>query len=66
MESELTVGLEYETSKPSLSDLLPPAKLHLLKVPQVSKIAPPAGCPVFKHMSLGGTFPVQTVFKPQE
>lgn len=47
--------LGYQTSRPALSDSLPPALLHLLKVPQPFSTSPPAEDQVFKHWSLWGT-----------
>lgn len=51
-ESGQEVGLGRETSRPKLSDLLPPARLPLLKVPKATKTAPSAGEQAFKYMSL--------------
>lgn len=47
-------------SKPTLSDILPPASLHLLKVSQCLQTTPPAGNKVCKYVSLWGTFLIQT------
>lgn len=47
---------ELHTPNESLS----PAKLHLLKVPQPAKPAPPAGNQLFKHLNLWGTPRIQT------
>lgn len=45
------------------SNALPPARLQLLKVPQPLRTAPPSGDQVNTHMSLRGTFYVQTITK---
>lgn len=45
------------------SNTLPPARLQLLKVPQLLRTAPPSGDQVNTHMSLGETFYVQTITK---
>lgn len=45
------------------SNTLPPARLQLLKVPQPLRTVPPSGDQVNTHMSLGGTFYVQTITK---
>lgn len=64
-EQEVEIG--YKPSSPTYSNPLPPARLHLLKVPahllkvpQPFKITPPSGDRVFKHVILWGHFS----FKP--
>lgn len=52
-------SLSYQTSTLASSDSLPPARLHLLKVPQPSKTVPPAGDQVFRHRGLPGTLHIQ-------
>lgn len=54
------VEIVYKPSSPTYSNPLPPARLHLLKVPQPFKIMPPSGDQVFKHVILWGHFS----FKP--
>jgi hypothetical protein len=46
------VGLDYKTSKHTPSDILPPARLHLLMVLYPSQIVPPTGKKVVQNMSL--------------
>jgi hypothetical protein len=41
--------------------LLPPARPHLLKVPELSKIAGPAGHQEFKTQIYGRIFHIQTI-----
>lgn len=42
-EQELQVGQGYKVSNSVRSDVIPPAKLHLLMVAQPPQTAPPAG-----------------------
>lgn len=42
-----------------------PSRLHLLKVPQLPKTAPPAGDKVFKHMQLWDIFHFQRMAEPK-
>lgn len=53
-------GHASKPSKSTNNNLLPSARLHLLKILLPSQIAPPAGNQVFKHMSLCGTFHIHT------
>lgn len=46
--SSQEVGLGCTSSNLSLRDQLPPARFHLLEVPQSSKTMPPAGYQVFE------------------
>lgn len=41
-ERELKLGWSYKPSKATPSDVLPPARLHLLQLPQLSQTAPPS------------------------
>lgn len=52
-------GTGQVRSRLTTSDVLPSARLHLLKAPQPPKTAPPAGHQVFKHRSLCGTPRIQ-------
>lgn len=56
-------GLEYEISKPSLSDSLSSARLCLLEVPQLSKTAPPAGNPALKTHKPGRDTSHSSIFQ---
>lgn len=62
-ENAKDIGSGHQTSRAVPSDLLLPTRLHLLKMPQPSQTAPPAGDQVVKHMSLWGTFQTQTTTK---
>jgi hypothetical protein len=53
------MGADYKASNPAPSNVLTPARLHLLKVSWFKQTAPLAGERVFKHMSLE-TFESQT------
>jgi hypothetical protein len=53
------LGTSITSKAKPLSDPLPPARPHLLKLPTPPKIAPPTGDLVFKDMSLWGTFYIQ-------
>lgn len=45
LEEESGQEPSYQASSPSSSDPLPPARLHLLKVPKPSETVPPTGGP---------------------
>lgn len=51
-ENKPEVESGYTNSKPSPSEPLPSARLHLLNVPQLSQIVQPAGDQAFKYMNL--------------
>lgn len=53
-------GGGYRFSNPAPSEVLPPARLYLLKVPSFLPTSPLTGDQVFKYMSLSGTFLIQT------
>lgn len=52
-EQEQKVGPSYKASKPSPNDVLPPTRLHLLKVPSLPQTAPPSVDQLFKHIVHG-------------
>jgi hypothetical protein len=59
-ESKQEVELGYKASRPTHCDLLPPVKLHLLRVLRPSQTVPPAGDQVLQYVSLWRTFHMQT------